>query len=100
MKTRLHDWEAVADEMPPKPYALRVKGKVKGNAGQTVKLTPAKPQGINPKILILNLEIIGRGTVPADLDGSYEDAKYDGQYNEVTVVYDTESLTFKIEIVH
>jgi hypothetical protein len=78
---------------------LRVKGKVKGNEGQTVKLSPADPQGINPKILILKLEIIGRGAGPADLDGSYEDKNYDGQYNEVTVVYDTESLTFKIQVV-
>jgi hypothetical protein len=99
MKTRLHDWEAVADMMPPKPFALRVNGKVRGNAGQTVKLTPAKPPGFNPKILILNLEILGRGAGPADLDGSYEDTNYDGQYDEVTVVYETESLTFKIQIV-
>jgi hypothetical protein len=101
MTTTLHDWEAVADMMPPKPYALRVNGKVKGNEGQKVELTPAVPQGINPEILILNLKLIDRGGRPTDLDGSYEDTNYDGQYKLVTVAYEAEgeSLTFKIKVV-
>ncbi|WP_375414793.1 hypothetical protein [uncultured Bradyrhizobium sp.] len=97
--TKLHDWEAVADMMPPKPFSLRVTGKVKGNEGQTVELAPAVPQGINPEILILELTIQGRGAKPADLDGAYEDPKYDGQYKQVTIRYEAETVTVDIKIV-
>lgn len=99
MTNKLHDWEAIADMMPPKPYSLRVTGKVKGNEGQTVELVPAVPQGINPAILILKLTLNGRGGKPADLDGSYKDPNYEGRYKQVTIVYESESVTVDIKIV-
>jgi hypothetical protein len=99
MTDKLHDWEAIADMMPPKPYQLRVTGKVKGNEGQTTELVPAVPQGFNPKILILKLTILGRGAKPADLDASYEDPDYDGQYKQVTILYEAESVTVDIKVV-
>jgi hypothetical protein len=99
MTNKLHDWTAVADLMPPGPFSLRVTGKVKGNAGQTVKLAPANPQGINPDILILELTIEGRGAQPADLDGEYKDADYKGKYKQVTIRYGSETVTVDVEIV-
>lgn len=99
MTNKLHDWTATANMMPPGPHSLRVKGKVKGNEGQTVKLVPANPQGINPAILILELTIEGRGGKPGDLDGSYEDKNYKGKYKQVTIRYGSETVTEDVKIV-
>jgi hypothetical protein len=94
--SKLHDWQAIAEMKPPPPFALRVTGKVKGYDGQTVELTPAVPQGINPEILILQLTIKGRGTKPGDLDGSYTDADYKSQFKQVTILYESEAVTVDI----
>ena len=99
MANKLHDWKAVADMMPPSPFSLRVTGKVKANAGQTTKIVPAKPPGINPDILILELTIEGRGAQPADIDGKYEDGNYKGNFKQVTIRDKTDSVTVDIEIV-
>jgi hypothetical protein len=99
MTNKLHDWKAVANMMPPGPFSLTATGKVKANAGQTVKLVPAKPPGFNPEILILELTIEGRGAQPADLDGKYRDANYKGKYKQVTIRYGSETATVDVEIV-
>jgi hypothetical protein len=100
MASKLHDWKAVANMMPPGPYSLRVTGKVKAHAGQTVKLAPAEPPGINPTILILELTIAGRGAQPADIVGTYEDKNYKGHFKQVTIRDKTESVTVDIKIIH
>jgi hypothetical protein len=100
MTNKLHDWKAVADMMPPGPYSLRVTGKVKAHAGQTVKLAPAEPPGINPEILILELTIEGRGAQPADIDGTYQDRNYKGHFKQVTIRDKTDSVTVKVVIIH
>lgn len=52
------EWEAVHDSMPPGPARLRVTGTcVMPTPGYTLTLSRAEPQGFNPRILILNLEV-------------------------------------------
>ncbi|HYG33995.1 MAG TPA: hypothetical protein VEC99_04380 [Clostridia bacterium] len=51
-------WTAVHDFMPPGPAKLRVKGVIMmPTPGYRLNLTRATPQGINPAILLLNLDI-------------------------------------------
>jgi hypothetical protein len=88
--------EALANLMPPKPFSLRVRCEVAANKGQTAELVKATPQGINPKILLLDVVIHGRGAEPGNIPASYEDADYDDQYDEVTVA----SHTVKVERVY
>lgn len=53
-----HDWHAWVNAMPPGPSALHVSGTVTVPNGDTlVKLVRAVPQGFNPRILILDLEM-------------------------------------------
>lgn len=53
-----HDWHAWVNAMPPGPHTLHVSGTVTVPNGDTlVKLARAVPQGFNPRILILNLEL-------------------------------------------
>ena len=47
--------------MPPKPTTFHVVGEVQvPNPGVDVLLVPRTPQGINPKILLLNLILVQR----------------------------------------
>jgi hypothetical protein len=53
-----HDWHAWVNAMPPGPQTLHVSGTVvvpEGN--QVVTLVRAAPQGFNPRILLLDLEM-------------------------------------------
>lgn len=53
-----HDWHAWVNAMPPGPHTLHVSGTVTVPNGDTlVKLARAVPQGFNPRILILDLEM-------------------------------------------
>jgi hypothetical protein len=53
-----HDWHAWVNAMPPGPSALHVSGTVTVPDGnKVVKLVRAAPQGFNPRILILDLEM-------------------------------------------
>ena len=55
------DWYAWNDTMPPKPNTFHVVGEVQvPNPGVDVLLVPRTPQGINPKILLLNLILVQR----------------------------------------
>lgn len=53
-----HDWHAWINAMPPGPSTLHVSGTVTVPNGDTlVKLVRAAPQGFNPRILLLDLEV-------------------------------------------
>lgn len=55
------DWYAWINMMPPKPSTFHVVGEVQvPNPGVEVLLVPRTPQGINPKILLLNLILVQR----------------------------------------
>ncbi len=57
MMTR--DWYAWIDLMPPKPDDFHVTGEVQaGNPGILAQLCVREPQGINPRILLLDLHLV------------------------------------------
>ncbi|MEA2554161.1 MAG: hypothetical protein QOJ65_2337 [Fimbriimonadaceae bacterium] len=67
-KDRCHDWTAIHDFMPPGPSRLRVDGVCDmPTPGYTIKLEKANPQGINPKILLLNKTEIAPGGIRPDV---------------------------------
>jgi hypothetical protein len=83
------DWYASHDHMPPGPKTLHVTGKCKfPTEGYSVELRPADPQGINPKIYILE-KIIHAPTgsvvqVETVVDVQY-DEKTDQEYEQVEI---------------
>ncbi len=60
------NWKAWHDTMPGSPPTLHVKGEVTcPTSGYSANLVPRVPQGINPAIYIMDLEVTppGEGTV-------------------------------------
>lgn len=94
------DWTAWDDRMPGKKPTLHVKGTCTfPTGGYKVSLKRAKPQGINPKILILDLNIVKpTGTVNQQI--TKVDAKFDEQtnamYTDVTIRPDNITVPVKI----
>lgn len=93
------DWASWENRMPQIGGAnptLYVTGKVKvpGTQYKPV-LTPAAPQGINPKILLLNLAIAGQGL--AEGGKTWRDVRYEvpvtaGQYTQVSILFQGEMI--------
>ncbi len=71
------DWYAWNDRMPPRPDRFHINGEVLvPNPGVDVLLVPREPQGINPKILLLDLLLVQKpGVWPAVL--VWKPARYD-----------------------
>ena len=86
------DWKAWIDTMPPGPGHLTVIGEVDvGNIASSAHLKETVPQGINPKILMLDL------TITLDGEGYpkkiYKQARFDkparaGQYTSVDIMWE------------
>ena len=88
LKTR--NWFAWENNMPPGPVRLQVTGEVETpSAHQVPRLTRADPQGINPRILILNLTVEETGkTGPEVVDfrrAYYEEECRPEQFTEVQI---------------
>jgi len=86
------DWSAFHGSRPPAPKTLRVTGTCTfGTTGFRVELERAEPQGINPKILLLNKTVIkppdGAITAPkiAHVEARYEEVT-DVEYDSVTIL--------------
>lgn len=83
-------WSARIDLMPVNPPTLRVFGQVETSASNNLpKLTEAVPQGINEKMLILDLDIVNTGGNGTQAFG-YRDTSFDkrverGQYTHVEI---------------
>lgn len=59
--TQTRDWCAWNDLMPPRPNFFYVTGEVYvANPGVDPLLTPTEPQGINPRILLIDLYLCQR----------------------------------------
>jgi hypothetical protein len=68
-----NSWSAILDKMPPEPPRLTVKGICTcPTGGFTVSLTKAVPQGINPAILILDLETVAPTGIVNQMVTDYE----------------------------
>jgi hypothetical protein len=83
-------WEAWVNEMPPNTAReLHVEGLCTcPRAGYQVRLVRANPQGINPEILLLNLEIDEPSGASADVltDCPVEYRETNARYKQVTIV--------------
>lgn len=84
------NWFAWENNMPPGPVRLQVTGEVKTpSAHQVPRLTRAVPQGINPRILILNLTVEETGkTGPEVVDfrrAYYEEECRPEQFTDVQI---------------
>ncbi len=98
---RCQKWEAFHDFMPGTTPTLRVTGVCyTPTPGYTIKLVPASPQGINPKILILNKVVTPpKGIVPqviTKVDVRYE-KKTKTKYTHVQIEPDGKQI--KVQIV-
>jgi hypothetical protein len=94
---------AVANLEPPRPFELYVRAKVTvGDPGHRAHLEPGR-QGINPKILVLDVVIEKLpGTWPevvTQIDAIYEDGDYEDQYTQVTVTKPVNE-TVDIQVAH
>lgn len=95
-------FHAHLDEMPPRPPRLVVEGKGEApTTGWTAELVPAKPQGINPEILILDVVAHAPGGIEAQhvtpIALKYEE-KPARHYTNVTIRNGAEHFTIKVEI--
>jgi hypothetical protein len=87
------EWKAWHDTQPPGPKTLYVTGKCTfPDGGYSVELKPHQPQGINPKIYLMD-RIVREPTGKVDhivttLDVNYTE-KTDATYSEVHILPDT-----------
>lgn len=95
---------AYANEMPPGPFKLHVFASVvTPTPGYTLKFEPLRPQGINPRVLLLGLHV----TPPTRPEPqhvvtqtvSYEEPWQNNKYSHVTVINGQQVLSVPISIV-
>jgi hypothetical protein len=84
------NWAAWENNMRPGPVRLQATGEVKTpSAHKLPRLTRAKPQGINPKILILDLTVEETGKGGAEVvefrRAYYEEECKPEQFTEVQI---------------
>lgn len=98
----LRDFHAIIDRMPGSTANFYVEGIVTApGTDWTAKLVEAVPQGINPDIKLLNLEI----SVPKNTSGSLERVvRYDEKppkhpYTEVQIAYQRMKVVLEVQIV-
>ena len=97
------DWNAWNDLMPPKPDEFHVVGEVQvPNPGVDVLLAPRLPQGINPRILLLDLILIQRPGNWTQLL-VWKQARYDklnAKYESVQIFFGADVIaTMPVDIV-
>ena len=97
------EFKAWLDKMPGANNTLHVTGTVTvPTTGWTVTLTEAVPQGINPKILILEVKKVKPYGVSGDMVSHIPvrfDKPHSPDYTEVTVRDDGGDFTIPVEIV-
>jgi len=98
------EFKAWLDKMPGANNTLHVTGKVTvPTTGYHVSLVEAVPQGINPKILLLEVKKV-KPSGPAGQMISHVPVRYDkphsSDYTEVTILGDGGGFTVPVEIVH
>jgi len=95
---------ATANLMPPGPFHFYVRSRIQApTPGYTAYLQKAVPQGINPRILILDVVLVPKpGTFPdvvTEIGAGYDDRNYKGNYTDVTVRYGSVIKSAKVQIV-
>lgn len=83
-------WRAIHDSQPPDPAELSVSGVcIMPSAGYSLTLTRAEPQGINPAILLLNLDVISPTGIVAQVLTPFEveyTEETDQPFDQVTIL--------------
>jgi hypothetical protein len=100
-------WSVWEDREPPNPpITLHVAGEVETPATNIVpRLTRRAPQGINPKILMLDLSLEDTGG-PGEQVVSYLPVKYEeevelGQHSQVQIMWEEDEIKLlDVEVVH
>jgi hypothetical protein len=98
-------FKAWLDEMPGSPSKLIVTGDLEvPTPGWKAELKLKVPQGINPKILLLEVHAQApQGNVNQivqKISLRYEQAASPGSYTEVTIFYESDSVTVPVKPVH
>lgn len=100
------NFHAYENRQPGGPVTFYVTGEVEtGNGSMRPFLRYKEPQGINDKILFLDLTI-EKTDDPPTKDIAFRPARYDHKgeypgYSQVEIFYDNESImTLDVEIVH
>jgi hypothetical protein len=102
-KLTTSDWAAWVNLMPPRPTpggTLHVTGDVDTHSADMAYLEKKIPQGINPKILLLDLKIVA-GTAPAKNPQKVhynEGLQQKDQYTSVEIYYEGERVAMIDEI--
>ena len=99
VKEKCSDWKAWHNRIPGQPATLHVVGQCTfPTDGFTVQLKPIVPQGINPKIYLLE-RIVHEPQGPVPLVVTVEAFEYreqtDAQYDEVHILPD--GVSFPVE---
>jgi hypothetical protein len=86
------EWAAWVNRMPPGPQSLHISGTVRmPHPGFAVSLVPRQPQGFNPAILMMDLEIRELdgmwAQVLTDMTVNYQEDPYRGAYSQVHIFY-------------
>lgn len=101
------NWKAIVDLQPIQPTpggTLYVTGEVDTHSTDLAFLEKAVPQGINPKILLLNLKV-ETGTIPVKNPQRVrysEGLQQKNQYSSVEILFEgkLEATITEIEVVH
>jgi hypothetical protein len=103
LKVLQETFRAQLDMMPPRPPRLHVTGTVEApTLGWSVRLEKARPPGINPTIIILEI----RATEPSGPSGDqiephelrYDESPAEERYRQATIRYEDLEFTIPVEI--
>lgn len=86
------DWSAWVNKMPPGPASFHVDGTLHmPHPGFEATLMPTRPQGINPKVLMMDLRVEQLdgmwAQVLTDIPVKYVEDPYEGDYEQVHIFY-------------
>ena len=81
---------------------IKVKGTVTEIDGSTTTIVRANPQGINPRVLLLRLDVQPySGSIPPhtaiEKEITYDELSTKGAFSDVTIEGKTDSFTLKVE---
>jgi hypothetical protein len=96
-------FKAWIDAMPGSPPRLIVTGEIEvPTTGWKVGMSRQVPQGVNPKILLLKVHADPpegpAGQIVLKLPLRYEELAAPGQFTQVTILYENESVTVDVTV--
>jgi hypothetical protein len=101
MKVLKDTFNAWIDKQPVGPHKLIVIGAVQITDGGNAKMTRAVSQGINPNIIILELNAVPpTGRDDTNVPVRYEESPPKAPYTEATIRYGNEEFTIPVTETH